>query len=252
MECRGSELSGVLEDEMYMASLTQMSSSIACAVRDFPIDKWPLTLALSWGVSYPFHRFPNATSWMKREGLLGDIARRLKYTDQVCVLMHPSRYSVMVFAMDEDSTLALKSNALPELDSTAWVPRVQLVAEFATAALSDTTIVLSDMDVIQQTIFGMGFGPIPFYRRSSVATVHLEEVTDGEEVHITQRVACVMPHRPGGNGCQHSTHSGACYFCPYNPFCEVLFDSTRPIVRYSSTHVSELVMPGTVSLYCIP
>jgi hypothetical protein len=47
-----------------------------------------------------------------------------------------------------------------------------------------------------------------------------------------------MPHRFNVNGCRHSEHQ-ECYFCPFNPFYELLFDSTKPPVRFSPTHVVE-------------
>lgn len=101
MECKGSERSGVLEDEMYMSSLIMMGADIGCDVQSIPIDKWPITLALSWGECYPFHRFPNAVSWKQLDGPLGTLAKSLLYSNRICVMMHPSRHSVMIFAMDE-------------------------------------------------------------------------------------------------------------------------------------------------------
>jgi hypothetical protein len=247
MECKGSELSGVLEDEMYMTSLIMMSADIQCPVRRFPIDRWPVTLGMSWGVCYPFHRFPNATLWKDREDQLGNLAVQLQYAEELCVMMHPSRNSVMIFAMDQGSTLTLSSTAMVDLDSSSWVPNVKMVAEFATAALSDTCIVASDMDDIQRSIFSLGFGPMPFFRRCSVAVLHVEEREDGVEVALINRVSCVMPHRHSANGCRHAERPGGCYFCPYNPFYELLVDSQRPIIRSSPTNVSLSVIPGMLS-----
>jgi hypothetical protein len=159
MECKGNERSGVLEDEMYMTSLIMMSVEVGCDVRSFPIDKWPVTVAVSWGVCYPFHRYPEATSWNQREGPLGDLARSLKHAHNLCVMMHPSRHSMMLFVMDEADEAAM----YPIQDS--WIPTVRMVAEFATAALSPKTIVMEGMDEIQHSVFSLGFGPMPFYRR---------------------------------------------------------------------------------------
>jgi hypothetical protein len=184
----GSERSGVLEDEMYMTSLVMMSSDVECDVRSFPIDRWPVTLALSWGVCYPFHRYPNATTGKERDGAIGDLARQLSYSQQICVMMHPSRHSVMIFAMDQGSTLTLKSTSIMDLD--AWVPNVRMVVEFATASLSDTTFVASDMDEIQQNIFSLGFGPIPFYRRCSVAVVYGNRDHESGFLYCTSSVQC--------------------------------------------------------------
>jgi hypothetical protein len=90
----------------------------------------------------------------------------------------------------------------------------------------------SSMDEIQHNIFSMGFGPMPFYQRCSVAVEYDEEHT------LVRRVSCIMPHRFNVNGCKHSQHQD-CYFCPYNPFYELLVDSAKPTVRCSPTHVSQ-------------
>jgi hypothetical protein len=101
MECKGSERSGVLEDEMYMTSLIMMAGGMGCDVQSFPVDKWPVTLAWSWGICYPFHRYPNAVSWKLMDGPLGVLGRSLSYSNRICVMLHPSRHSVMIFVMDE-------------------------------------------------------------------------------------------------------------------------------------------------------
>jgi hypothetical protein len=248
MDCKGSERSGVLEDEMYMTSLIMMSNDMQCSVQDFPIDKWPITLALSWGVCYPFYRYPNAKIWKDAEGPASDLARQLEYSNKLCVMMHPSRHSVMIFAMDQSSTLTLASTPILDLDKANWVPNVRMVAEFATAPLSDTTIVAPDMDAIQRTVFSLGFGPMPFYRRCSVAVEYLDELDDGDELVQIPRVSCIMPHTHGLNGCRHSAQPGGCYFCPYNPFYELLIHSTKTVVRCSPIHVSESVIPGQSQL----
>jgi hypothetical protein len=136
MECKGSQRSGVLEDEMYMTCLIMASADIKCQVQDFPIDNWPIVLSLSWGTCYPFHRFRNAVKWKQTEGLLGDLARRLKYTDSVIVLMHPSRHSVMMFAMDVGSVMTVNTTSMCDLESSSWTPLVTMVAEFATSTLN--------------------------------------------------------------------------------------------------------------------
>jgi hypothetical protein len=47
----------------------------------------------------------------------------------------------------------------------------------------------SSMDEIQSNIFSMGFGPMPFYRRCSVAVQYDEEHVDGGEAVITKTVS---------------------------------------------------------------
>ena len=81
MDCKGSQRSGVLEDEMYMTSLIMACDDLKCEVRDFPVDNWPIVLSVAWGICYPFHRFPNAIKWKEMEGPLGEIARGLAYSD---------------------------------------------------------------------------------------------------------------------------------------------------------------------------
>jgi hypothetical protein len=193
-------------------------------------------------------RYPNATTWMDQEGVLGDLAVKLQYLDEICVMMHPSRHSVVLFAMDKDSTNLRSKTSIADLEGANWIPEVHVLAEMATAALGSTTIVARNMDVIQQNIFGMGFGPMPFYRRCSVAVLVDEEREDGIETIITQRVSCIVPHQDARHGCRHSAVHD-CYFCPYNPFYEILSDSTQPSVRYSPSLVTKLVMPiGTLLL----
>jgi hypothetical protein len=61
---------------------------------------------------------------------------------------------------------------------------------------TDTQIILaSSMDEIQSNIFGMGFGPIPFYRRCSVVVQYDEEEDNGGEITVTKRVrTCDAEH----------------------------------------------------------
>jgi hypothetical protein len=136
MDCKGSQRSGVLEDEMYMTSLIMACDDLKCDVRDFPLDNWPIALSVAWGTCYPFHRFPNATKWKEMEGPLGDIARGLAYSDSICVLMHPSRHSVMIFAMNVESTDMLNGSSIMELESSSWVPCITMPVEFATSTLN--------------------------------------------------------------------------------------------------------------------
>jgi hypothetical protein len=135
MECKGLEQSGVLEDEMYMTSLIMACTDMQCRVPDFPIDNWPVVLSLAWGVCYPFHRFRNAIKWKDREGVLGDLARTMSYSSSISVLMHPSRHSVMIFAMDADSVKTLQRTSMVDLEASSWVPCVSMIAEFATSRL---------------------------------------------------------------------------------------------------------------------
>jgi hypothetical protein len=143
MECMGSQRSRVLEDEMYMTSLIMACDDVKCEVRDFPIDNWPIVLSVSWGTCYPFHRFPNALKWKQSEGPLSALAMSLEYSESISVLMHPSRHSVMVFTMDADSTKMLNNTSMEDLDNSSWIPRVRMVAEFATSTLNGKLIVHS-------------------------------------------------------------------------------------------------------------
>jgi hypothetical protein len=52
-----------------------------------------------------------------------------------------------------------------------------------------------------------------------------------------------MPHRCHQNGCRHSEQGRVCYFCPYNPFYELLVDTRESVVRRSPSDVCKLVMP---------
>jgi hypothetical protein len=88
MDCKGFERSGVLEDEMYMTSLVMMSRDIQCEVRDCPIDKWPLTLSMSWGVCYPLHRFRNCVFWKNGEGVVAALGQKLSHVQVKLAIMY--------------------------------------------------------------------------------------------------------------------------------------------------------------------
>jgi hypothetical protein len=65
------------------------------------------------------------------------------------------------------------------------------VYAWLTSCLADNSVIVaSTMDEIQTNIFGMGFGPMPFYQRCSVAVQHDEEEEElnGCEIIITKTV----------------------------------------------------------------
>jgi hypothetical protein len=73
------------------------------------------------------------------------------------------------------------------------------------------------------------------------------EEDDGND-GIVNRVSCIMPHRCGENGCKHSSDQ-TCYYCPHNPFYELLVYSDRPVIRMMPYHAPELVIKvGTLLL----
>jgi hypothetical protein len=64
-----------------------------------------------------------------------------------------------------------------------------MLTSFTNTDTDSKIILASTMDEIQGNIFGMGFGPIPFYRRCSVAVQCDEEHEDGCEVIVNKRVS---------------------------------------------------------------
>lgn len=186
IECPGFCRSGVLEDEMHMSNLVMICNDIKCEIKDFPIDNWPISLTMSYGFSYPFRRFRNAITWKAASGIVGDMGNVMEHLDQICVFMHPSRNSVMLFSMT-------KEPLVEELESSDWTPSVKMIKEFATSNMGDETIFSAQcMDHIQGIIFGAGFGPMPRYERSSVPVMYGDNIS------------CIVPHQLGLHGCMHS------------------------------------------------
>lgn len=91
---------------------------------------------------------------------------------------------------------------------------------------------------MQNYIFALGFGPLPFFRRPGVIVfMSPDEAHEGDA--STYLMGCIVSHTPGLHGCVGSSMSNVrgcdshrCYLCTGNPFVEVLFHNpARPYLE---------------------
>jgi hypothetical protein len=106
----------------------------------------------------------------------------------------------------------------------------------------------SSVQDMQNRIFQMGFGPIPYFRRAGVL-VHISASESEEGDDDAKMLGCIVAHDKGGcMGCTKSAFfqqgSGGsipederCYFCQGHPFCEVLFHN--PLSAYVPGGIEE-------------
>lgn len=210
---------------MYMTSVFMIARDIGCRWDEVPIDRWPVTLNVAFDLSYPFVRYENAVSWKgKSDGFLR-IARKNRGRLTGCVFMNPSRRSISIWALSDASYDDFIQSTPEELEGSDWVPEVNMLQEFTVSNASGArTTKCKTMDGAMQSVFSMGFGPCPYYRRSGVALY--ASVREGG----TPMIGCIVPHRHGVHGCVHSRFR-QCYVCPQNPFYEALFSEDGGTVR---------------------
>ena len=83
------------------------------------------------------------------------------------------------------------------------------------------------MQDMQNRVFALGFGPIPFFRRPGVM-LHISPNEEDDNVFSERMLGCVVPHRHGVRGCCQPiacTEHDPCYLCHNHPFVEVLFEN---------------------------
>lgn len=94
------------------------------------------------------------------------------------------------------------------------------------------------MQEMQNKVFKLGFGPIPYYRRPGVL-VHISPLHKDHNERSKFKLGVIVAHRPGVHGCKYGVfceHNNSdnsnnpllqqdecCYFCQDNPFYEVRF-----------------------------
>lgn len=229
-ECPGMGRSKVLEDEMYMTTVFMIAKDIGCRWYEVPIDRWMISLNVAFDVSYPFIRYDNAISWLdKTRGHLGTGMEHCK-CDLGCVFMNPSRRSIMLWAITDESLQVMLDNGPETLDEMGWKPQCTMLHEFTVSnATGDRTTRCKTIDDAMRCVFSMGFGPCPYFRRSGAA-IFASRAEGQDDDPCCRLVGCIVPHRPGLHGCIHSEFR-RCYMCPNNPFCEVLFGEEEDPVR---------------------
>lgn len=83
---------------------------------------------------------------------------------------------------------------------------------------------------MQNRLFKLGFGPLPYFRRPGVL-LHISESAGDHDEESMRRLGVVVAHEPGVHGCKYGCGCDdggrqadeRCYFCKENPFYEVLF-----------------------------
>ena len=100
------------------------------------------------------------------------------------------------------------------------------------------TLGCPSMQDVQNRLFRLGFGPLPYFRRPGVL-LNISELASDHENEGMRRLGVVVSHRPGVHGCSYGDENmqmhadERCYFCHDNPFYEVLFSGprSRTIIR---------------------
>jgi hypothetical protein len=240
MECKGRNQSNVLEDEMYMSNILMLADTINCKWFEIPLGAWKTTLHLEYGICYPFTSYTNTT-----------IADPSKVSHTACLFMNPTRRSVMLWVLDKNSAEEYDEEKAVELEERNWVPSVSMIQEFTvTSMVGDDTTKCPDMDAIIESVYAMGYGPCPFFRRSGVL-INTSESEGSASDPDSYRLGCVVPHSVDTHGCCHS-HYRKCYFCPHNPFYEVSFSPDTTPVRVQPLRASHhVVAVGTKLLLSI-
>lgn len=228
--CAGRLGAKVLEDEMYMSEIIMMAEDIG--MRDtwnkLPLHHIP-TLNIFWeyGVCYPLIRYCLHASPSEESSNFG------------LVYLHPTRYSMMLW---------VPSSSSPDEDD-AWHPDeiMKLSHEFSLlpslAAFGeddgDTTTVLecAGIQAMQNHLFSLGLGPIPFFRRPGVLLSISESAADNQD-RSKEKLAIIVSHKHGRHGCCFDNRNQTvdegderCYLCPLNPFYEVLFHNHSRILQ---------------------
>jgi hypothetical protein len=161
----------VLEDEMYMSEILEMSADLSLNWKQLPIAHLP-TLNVHWeyGMCYPMGRYIVATAdksnndssqqegEMKEdleeetfsrcsssslssscshasvtagEKSLEQVVERMSSVDQCAMFLHPTRYSMMLWVMDAASRKAVEEETDEDCLPDDWAPNMVLAHEFS-------------------------------------------------------------------------------------------------------------------------
>lgn len=156
----------VLEDEMYMSEILEMSVDVQVDWRKLPISELPaINIHWEYGVCFPLARYPpdddnvmdeavqspngsgdedndddndnndmmdsssSASSAANMRKTLEQIVERVSGVPQCAMFLHPTRYSMMLWAMDGESRRTVEEavDLLPD----DWMPTMVLAHEFS-------------------------------------------------------------------------------------------------------------------------
>ena len=163
-------------------------------------------------------------------------------------------------------------NADSNMDNQEWTPKMVLGHEFSLLPFlyphgypdhrhmhhlgeeeEATALLLTpgcpSMQDVQNRLFRLGFGPLPYFRRPGVL-LHISELANNHENEGMRRLGVVMSHRPGVHGCSYGDENmqlhadERCYFCHDNPFYEVQFEPNRTIRIQPQRAVERAVATG--------
>lgn len=123
-----------------MRSIYMLSADICCKWFELPVQKWKLTLDLSFDVTYPFIRYKNADSeWRGKNSGAGHLAcsKRARAHTTAVLFMNPTRRSVMLYTLSPDDLNEHLNTPARELEESGWAPGCSLLHEFSVARLVD-------------------------------------------------------------------------------------------------------------------
>jgi hypothetical protein len=90
------------------------------------------------------------------------------------------------------------------------------------------TVGCTSIQDMQTSLFSLGFGPLPLFRRSGVLLSISPSVQDNNDP-LKEQLGVIVPHRNGVHGCKYNSQGAGgdecCFFCASNPFYEVLFQN---------------------------
>lgn len=189
---------------MYMSELVELAETLSLDWRTLPVGMLPaLNVHWEYGACYPmvrYHRsFCSCDKGVEEEededgeeeqSVMQQVAQRLSNANAAALFLHPTRYSMMLWIMDSASR---SYESVHEDDE--WTPRMVLGHEFSLLPFmyphaypnhrqrhllgqEDSVSVLqttgcSSMQVMQNKLFQLGFGPLPFFRRYALFSLSL-------------------------------------------------------------------------------
>lgn len=240
-----------------------------------------LSINWEYGVCYPLSRFfcvsPNENSNENDDdydAVYKDFLRTLAQFGEAVVYLNPDRHSMMLFVTDgrfgeDDSSMQTIRIGCESLVAQAdggvgWAPRVELAHEFTLlpnlAPFEDgnegsddeeetpvlklwggITLGCSSIQDMQNRMFKLGFGPIPYFRRAGVL-VNMSPNESEDDDPECFRLGVVVSHCYGQHGCCKNdpeafytpgmqagplSEDERCYLCDDHPFYNILFFNPR-------------------------
>ena len=216
-----------------------------------------------------------------------EFLRSLRPFAEGVVYLNPDRRSMMLFlssgnfgdnGADSMQTIQIGSELFVSADGgPTWSPHIQLIHEFTllpdlepfgvcaeasgagynkNTLMGGVTLNCSSMQDMQNRLFKLGFGPMPYLRRPGVL-VHISPDEGDDDDPSKYRLGCIVSHSPGVRNCCRNSNSlphgcddddddvastplsgnaaGAhgltegekCYFCGTHPFYEMLFHNPQ-------------------------